>query len=235
MRGRLVEGVEIYQQLWTEASAAFERGCPQIDLSLLDKSKDLRRSVTLALRPSVGVQAKVSQLVSELAAIAPGQYFYQPEEFHVTVLSIISGTELWRQEMGQLAAGRALINEVLARQPAFTIRFRGVTASPSAVMIQGFPARDALNKLRDELRTAFAQNGLIGQLDRRYKISTAHITIIRFSQAFTDWKKLASLLAENRETDFGETTVDRIQLVWSDWYASAVTARTLQEYRLQQA
>jgi hypothetical protein len=43
---------------------------------------------------------------------------------------------------------------------------------------------------------------------------------------------LAALLSENRETDFGEMTADRIQLLWGDWYASAETTRTLQEYPL---
>lgn len=234
MPGRRVEGVEIYKQLWNEATAAFARNRLQTDRHLLDKAKDLRRSVTLALRPSICVQAKVDQLLSRLAAVAPGQYFYQAEELHVTVLSIISGTELWRKEMRQLAASRAIIKDVLSRQTSFAIRFRGVTASPGAVMIQGFSVNNALNQMRDELRAAFAQNGLASQLDRRYKINTAHLTIMRFAQVQTDCKKLATLLAENRETDFGETMVDRIQLVWSDWYASAGTTRTLQEYRLQQ-
>ncbi len=148
------------------------------------------------------------------------------------MLSIISGTQFWRREIRQLAACRAVINEVLPRQASFKINFRGVTASPNAVIIQGFPVGDALEKMREELRQAFAKNGLGGQLDRRYKINSAHMTVMRFRQPEADWKKVAAFLAENRETDFGTMEVSRIQLIWGDWYASADVARTLQKYRL---
>ena len=100
-------------------------------------------------------------------------------------------------------------------------------------MIQGFPAGDALEQLRDELREAFARNGLGDRLDRRYKINSAHMTIMRFRQPAADWKPLMKALAENRHTGFGGTQVNRIQLIWGDWYASADIARTLQEYSLK--
>jgi 2'-5' RNA ligase len=223
---------EIYRQLWTEAVAAFERGSPQIDPDLSGNAKDLRRGVTLAFRPSPPVRATVKNFLDRLDRVAPGQYVYQPGELHVTVLSIISGTELWRGEIRRLAACRAVIAGVLQRQRAFRISFRGVTASPGAVMIRGFPSGGALEQMREELRRAFAQNGLGGQLDRRYKIKSAHMTAMRFRRADADWRRLAALLAENRDTDFGEMEISRIQLIWGDWYASADVVRTLQEYRL---
>jgi 2'-5' RNA ligase len=227
--------LEIYQQLWIGAVSAFERGQPQIDPNLSDRAKDLRRGVTLAFRPSPAVRVKVKSFLDRLAGVAPGQHFYRPKELHVTVLAIISGTEFWRKEMRQLAAGRAIINDVLHRCHSFKVRFQGVTASPGTVMIQGFPDGDALEKIRDELREAFARNGWGGQLDRRYKITAAHMTVMRFCRADADWKRLAAWLAENREEDFGETDVNRIQLVWGDWYASANVVRTLQEFRLPEA
>jgi 2'-5' RNA ligase len=223
---------EIYRQLWTEAASAFERGCPQIDPNLSSNAKDLRRGVTLALRPSPMVRETVENFLDRLALVAPGQYVYRPEELHVTVLSIISGTESWRGEIRRLAACRAVLAGVLQRQRTFRIYFRGVTASPDAVMIQGFPCDDALEKIRDELRRALAQNGLGGQLDRRYKIKSAHMTAMRFRRADADWKRLAAFLAKNRDTDFGEMEASRIHLIWGDWYASADVVRTLQEYHL---
>lgn len=225
--------MQIYHQLWTEAAAAFASGRPQIDPHLANRAKDFRRGVTLAFRPSSAVRAKVKDFMEQLARVAPGQHLYLPEELHVTVLAIISGSEFWRKEMRPLAASRAILNEVLQRSPAFKVHFRGVTASPGAVLVQGFPANDALKKMRDELRVAFGRNGLGGQLDRRYKINSAHMTVMRFGRPDTDWQRLAAWLAENRETDFGEVEVSCIQLVWGDWCASADVVRTLQEYGLR--
>ena len=49
-------------------------------------------------------------------------------------------------------------------------------------------------------------------------------------KADADWKHLLELLKANRMTDFGETSVTRLELIFGDWYASANTVRTLQEY-----
>ena len=222
-----------YEQLWLQALSAFGKGEPQVDPCLSHRTEDLRRGITVVLRPSLEVQGKVNQFIKHLAAVCPVQQFYHPEELHVTVLSIISGTEAWRQEIRQLKVYRSIISEVLSRQRAFKICFRGVTASPGAVMIQGFPVGDGLAQVRDELRNAFAKNGFTSLLDRRYKISTAHMTVMRFQRPENHCEGLMSLLRENRGMDFGESEASGLQLIWGDWYASRNLVRTLQEYRLE--
>jgi 2'-5' RNA ligase len=225
----------MYQQLWAEALAAFARGQYQLDAHLPDKAGDLRRGVSLALRPSPEVLAKLKSFTDQLAALCPGQYFYQPAELHVTVLSLISGTIAWRKEIRHLAAYRKIVDVVLARQSPFNIEFRGLTASPSAIMIQGFVPGDELNQLRSDLRTAFTQNGFANALDRRYKIITAHITVMRFQQPGLDLKTLVPFLKAHRETDFGEMTARQLQLTWGDWYASTNVVRILEKYPLGSA
>jgi 2'-5' RNA ligase len=228
----LKEKLEIYEKLWNDVASAFERDELQIDPHLSDKTNDLRRGVTIVLRPAPSVRGRVKVCLDRLAMVCPEQYFYRPEELHVTVLSIISGTEFWRREIRQLASYRALISDVLSRRHSFKISFQGVTASPGGVIIQGFPVGDGLAEIRDELREAFVRNGFGSILDRRYKIGTAHLTVMRFRKPGADWKRLASLLEESRQTDFGETEVNGLQLIWGDWYASAGIVRTLEEYRL---
>ena len=163
----------------------------------------------------------------------PGQYFYRPEEFHVTVLSVIPGSELWQDRIHHLPDYQTIIEEVLKRHRTFSIAFRGVTASRAAVMIQGFPTDDTLTQIRDDLREILCLHQLDGQLDVRYKINSAHITVMRFCHAATDVKRLLDLLKDNRTTDFGETSVTNLELILGDWYASADTARTLSKYQLQ--
>jgi len=226
------EKLEIYEKLWNDAISAFERGEQQIDPHLSDQTNDLRRGVTMVLRPSLSVRTKVKEYLDRLAQVCPEQYFYHPEELHVTVLAIIAGTEFWRTEIRQLVAYRAIISDVLSRQHSFKVSFRGVTASPGSVIIQGFPMCDGLARIRNELREAFARHGFGSLLDRRYKINTAHITAMRFHKPGADWKRLAPLLKEGRQTNFGQTEVNSLQLIWGDWYASANLVRTLQEYSL---
>ena len=163
----------------------------------------------------------------------PGQYFYGPAELHVTLLTFISTSDLWRQEIGDLAGFRVILREVLARQQPFQVEFRGVTAAPNAVMFQGFPLDDGLEKIRADIRAACAQHGFTGRLDRRYPNRAAHVTAMRFCRPAADWQRLAAVVRENRRTLFGEMPVNALRLTWGDWYASAETTRVLEEYHLQ--
>ena len=223
---------EIYDRLWNEAVSAFERGEPKLDPHLPEKTNDLRRGVTLVCRPCAGVRDRVAGFIKRLSAFCPGQYFYRPEELHVTVLCVITGTPLWREQMPRAEASIPLIEEALRRQPSFQIKFRGLTAAPDSVMIQGFPVGEGLTNIREAVREAFSRAEFGDMLDRRYKVTAAHITIMRFCKPDADLQPLLAFLKENRETNFGECEFKNIQLIFGDWYASANTVRTLKVYPL---
>ncbi|HEY4414616.1 MAG TPA: hypothetical protein VGO57_02900 [Verrucomicrobiae bacterium] len=224
--------MEIYEILWSEAAVAFTRGKLLLDPHLPDKTHDARRGVTIVLRPPLAIRERIQGFLTKLAVICPGQYFYPPETFHITVLSIISGTERWREQMPQLAACRKIIKEVLVQQPGFKINFRGITASPGCVMIQGFPTDNHLEQFRNQLRKALSQNGFGAQLDRRYKIVSAHITAMRFCNKQIDSQKLLAFLTEHRAHDFGQMTAHELELIFSDWYAAADATSKLETYSL---
>ena len=232
MPGYLTDVADVYEKLWQESSAAFERGCPKLDPFLRNRSADHRRGITLIFRPGSNIRKRASHFLREVADVAPGQHFYQPSEFHVTVMAVMPGSEFWREHMKRLPAFLAVLSDTLKKCPAFSVAFRGVTASPEAVLIQGFPADNTLAQLRDDLRAAFRRHRLGENLDRRYKVIAAHITAARFSTPLPDWKPLQSLLSAHRHTDFGQTHVRSLQLIENDWYASAQTVRTLCEYPL---
>ncbi|MFZ0828313.1 MAG: 2'-5' RNA ligase family protein [Verrucomicrobiia bacterium] len=232
MGDELTEARRIYDQLWHKSTAALESDGLRVDLNLRNKTGDPRRGATLVARPDAGVRKRVEKFLSEVADICPGQHFYQPAELHLTVLAVIPGSEGWRKEIHRLPACRTVLDEVLKNRRAFPVKFRGVTVSPEAVLIQGFPQDEDLPRLRDDLRNALRDGGVGENLDRRYKITAAHLTVMRFSQPQADWKRLLDFLRAHRETNFGESTFRSLQLIWGDWCASAKTVRVLQEYQL---
>jgi 2'-5' RNA ligase len=224
--------MQIYNQLWREAMAAFARGEPRLDPHLPAKTRDPRRGVSLAFRPPLSVQSRLQPLLDSLAAEFPGQYFYPPADLHVTVLTLISGSETWRREIGDVRVFRDILREVLGRHAPFAVAFRGVTAAPNAVMIQGFPQDDTLEQIRQDLRQTFRERGFADRLDRRYANQAAHVTAVRFCNPRADWPRLAAVLAAHRQTDFGQMQVTRLQLVFGDWYATAGRERLLEEFAL---
>ncbi|HEX4342535.1 MAG TPA: 2'-5' RNA ligase family protein [Verrucomicrobiae bacterium] len=222
----------IYDQLWSQGHAALERGQPQIDPFLTNKKSDLRRAYTLVFRPDAEVRKAVGKFLMEAERVAPEQYFYGAGEFHTTVLGVIPGSVTWQQRLSDLPRMRRLIAQVCREKKAFDIEYRGVTTSMDAVMIQGFPRGDTLTQLRDALRSAFNLSGVGADIDRRYKISAAHITVMRYAALGTDWKRLLELLRVNRTTEFGKMRVGELQLISGDWYASAESVEIVDTYEL---
>ncbi|HEY1663081.1 MAG TPA: 2'-5' RNA ligase family protein [Verrucomicrobiae bacterium] len=232
MAGSVNQAQDLYEELWGKAAGSFDKGGPTLDPFLKNRAADNRRGVTLVARPGLEVCAGIQRFSHKIAAVAPDQHFYTPEEYHVTVLAVIPGSEFWQTSIKRLPEYLATLDNVLSNRPAFSINFQGVTASPDAIMIQGFPVGDELSRLRNDLREAFSENGLGDDLDRRYKIIAAHLTLARFSTPM-DWKGLKSFLEAHRDDDFGATHVRSLQLIEGDWYASADTIRILSEYPLR--
>ena len=144
MGSELTEAQRIYDQLWSKTSTALESGGLRIDPLLRGKTGDPRRGATLVARPNAGVQKRVETFLRKAAAICPGQHFYKPAELHVTVLAVIPGSESWRKEVHRLPVCRTVLDKVLKNCRAFSVKFRGVTVSPEAVLVQGFPQDETL-------------------------------------------------------------------------------------------
>lgn len=155
MDAELTEAHRIYEQLWTKTVAFFKSGELRVDPHLRNKPRDTRRGVTLVVWPDAAVRRKVGKFLREAAAICPRQHFYQPAELHLTVLAVIPTSEFWRAQIHRLPAYQTVLDQVLKNRSAFSVNFSGVTASPDAVMVRGFPVDDALTKFREDLRDAF--------------------------------------------------------------------------------
>lgn len=221
-----------YDEMWQGAQAAIAAGAVALDAQLLDKAQDRRRGATLLLRPDAAVLLRIAEVLADLKQIEPCQYFYQPAELHVTVLSLFSGTEQPEPYLTQLPLYRSAIDRVLAAAPRFSVRFDGLTASPAAIMVQGYPDGTQLHDLREALRAAIHAVGLGHNLDRRYRISAAHMTAVRFCRPLRDAARLTAALQSLRRHAFGQSTVTQIHLVHNDWYVSQDQVHTLHTYPL---
>lgn len=99
-------------------------------------------------------------------------------------------------------------------------------------MVQGFPQDNHLECLRGRLREALRGQNLGEGLDGRYRIITAHTTIMRFRTRPQDLRRLTFVLGGYREHSFGQSTIKTLQLVKNNWYMSADKLEVLAEYPL---
>ncbi|WP_316633403.1 mutarotase [uncultured Flavobacterium sp.] len=208
---------EHYNELYKKSSEAILAGNYKLD-SQIDKKSYSRFGITLLIRPDEAIKANIQLFLNELKAIDPLQYYYPNSDIHITVLSIISCYEGFSLDKITIEDYAEIIQKSLIDLGEIKIEFRGVTASSSAIMIQGFPTDESLNNLRDKLRANFKKSTLEQSIDSRYVISTAHSTVMRFQEKLQNPKQLIDVAAKFRNYNFGTFTVDKIELVYNDWY-----------------
>jgi hypothetical protein len=150
---------EHYNQLYTKSAKAILEGNYKVDNQINDVS-DSRFGITLLIRPNDEVKAQIQLFLSELRAIDSQQYYYPNLDIHITVMSIISCYEGFTLNKIRIEKYIEIIQKSFLDVDKIKINFKGVTASASAIMIQGFPTDESLNNLRDTFCVKTSKNQL---------------------------------------------------------------------------
>lgn len=222
---------EHYNQLYKKSSEEISKGNYKLDTQINDTS-DSRFGITLLIRPSEKVKAAIQLFLNELKAIESQQYYYPDSDIHITVMSIISCYEGFTLDKINIQEYIDIIQQSLVVLDKIKIEFKGVTASPSAIMIQGFPTDESLNTLRDKMRENFKNSTLEQSIDSRYSIATAHSTVLRFQEKLQNPEKLIEVIEQFRDYDFGEFTVENLELAYNDWYQREENTIHLAEFMI---
>lgn len=222
---------EHYNKLYTDSITKIEAGNYEID-HLIDSGDDDRFGITLLIRPDENTKANIQRFLDEVKLIEPDQYYYQNSDIHITVMSIISCYVGFNLDKINVQDYVSVIKQVLEKHKSFTIQFKGITASPSCILLQGFFENNTLNEIRDQIRLSFKNSTLQQSLDQRYAIQTAHSTIIRFREKLTNNNAFLAIVEKYRDFDFGTFKVEKMELVYNDWYQRAQFVKKLYEFEL---
>lgn len=217
--------------MWTQANQQFELGRFEYD-ALINSPNDSRRGITLLARPPESIKAAIKVLLDDLQDTEPWQYYYPTTDIHLTGLSIISCYEGFTLNQMDTNAYVALIREVLHTHPSFKVSFSGLTASPSCLIVQGFPLDAELKNIRNELRKKFYNSNLQHSIDKRYSIQTAHSTIVRFRNPLLNPASFLQKVKKYQTLDLGTFEVTELELVFNDWYQRASTTVMLERFSL---
>ncbi len=199
----------------------------------IDSSLDDRFGITLLIRPSIQVKNSIQHFLDELKLIGFEQYYYPNSDIHITVMSIISCYNGFNLATISVPDYVEIIEKSLVGINSFEINFEGITVSPSAIMIQGFVSDNFLDDLRNNLRNNFKNSGLEESIDKRYSISTAHSTVVRFRKRIKNKEKLMETLKKYRDFNFGKFTVEKYDLVFNDWYQRKQFVQLLKQFKVK--
>lgn len=220
-----------YVELWKHSSRKFNAGQYELD-PLISSDQDNRYGITLLARPSNEIKQRVSQILQRVKAVAPHQYYYPASDLHITVLSIISCYPGFSLEQIDIEEYKNIIESAVRTISPFYIHFKGLTASPSCILVQGFPEDNQLNELRNELRTRFKHTNLQHSIDSRYTLKAAHLTVIRFKQQPAEPKLFIREIENLRETDFGRCLINELEFVGNDWYQRKDKVKQIQTFKI---
>jgi len=222
---------ENYNELYKTSIIKIENGDYQTD-SLIDSPNDKRFGITLLIRPPEYIKKQIQLISQELKQIDSSQYYYPNSDIHITVMSIISCYEGFQLDQISIFDYIKLIRKSIKELDKFSIKFQGITASDSGIMIQGFPKNEMLNNLRNNLRTSFKNTNLEQSIDKRYTIQTAHSTIIRFRNELQDKKEFLEVIKKYKNYEFGNFEVNELELVFNDWYQRKRNSMFLEKFEL---
>ena len=220
-----------YDAMWDRAWPHVAAGDVDCDTHLAG-GLDPRRGLTLIARPDPVLTERLASVQDRLAAADAHQYRQPRADLHVTVLSLFTVTEDYLPHLARRADYAAAVLEAVDGLPPFDIGFDGITISRGAVLAQGFPRDGTLELLRARLRDALRARGLDGMLDQRYRLVTAHSTLLRFMAPPADPARFAAALAELRGMPLGTMHVDTLQLVVNDWYMSSAAVESVESFML---
>ncbi|MDI6792724.1 MAG: tetratricopeptide repeat protein [bacterium] len=232
-KGKCVKEIrsKFFDELWPEARVNLIEANPVIDPHLLNKDQDKRLGISLIIRPSEECIQILSKLSDKLRTIAPDHYYHKPNEFHITVMSLINASESFRLKDVPIEEYKQTFSRVFSPHRPFRVHFRGVTATTSCVMAHGFFSDGTLNAIREELRNEAGRLGIGSEVDARYKNISAHITLLRFKNR-ENLMELSTEIERLRDCELGISSVDKIEFVLNDWYLSKEKVKVLGEYPL---
>jgi len=220
-----------YDAMWERAWAAVARGDVDCDPHLAG-GRDPRRGMTLVARPDPALAARFGAVQDRLPDADPRQYRQPGADLHLTVLSLFTVTADYGPQLARRADYAAAVRAAVDGLPAFDIDFHGITISRGAVLARGFPRDGTLELLRARLREQLRARGLDGSLDQRYRLVTAHSTLLRFVAPPPDPDRLAAALTALRDLPLGTMRVEGLQLVVNDWFMSSAAVESIETYAL---
>ena len=220
-----------YRKLYVESLEMITADRYELD-TLIDSKDDRRFGITLVIRPSDEVKEAIQSFLEALKKVEPYQYYYPSSDIHITVMSIISCYEGFNLETIDLPKYIGLINKCLPKEQSLKIQFKGLTASNSCIMVQGFMENKLLNEIRNNLRVEFNASNLEQSLDKRYAIQTAHSTVVRFRKQFKQKDRFLKLIDYFSDYNFGSFEVKNLELVYNDWYQRKTFVKKLHQFEI---
>ncbi len=206
----------LYEGIMNKGFTAMENQKEYVDNFIGDET-DTRMGISLVIRPPKVLKTEIMKIENELKELENNQYYYPENDYHITLLDIITGRQGYMYTSEQIDNSKKIIIQALENVSPFEINLNGVIASDGAIIVRGF-YEEEMKTLRQKLRQAIIENHM--KPDERYPTISSHITIARFKKQIEQRERLIEMLKKYQNYNFGTFKVYEIELIYHNWYDS---------------
>ena len=194
---------------------------------------DQRYGVNLIVRPPPHVISHIRAVQQRLRMHEPDQYFYPPDDLHLTLIELCSSRP--QRDAETLAAAVAqTLPEMVHTAPQALLVCPLLGYDQRACALNFLPVDHALQTLRGHLADQLASYGMT--IASRYPPQSAHVTLMRYLQPLqTDPSAWVETLQAAPCASL-EWQIDAIWLTWgATWYGMPGRTRMCGPYMLRHA
>lgn len=174
--------------------------------------RDRRHGANVIARPPAAVIEHVVHLQDSLRAYEPNQYYYPPDDLHVTLLTVRSGRTA--AEADTVAATlRELLPGLAATSGPLELDTALLAFDAQGCALNFLPSSSRLQSFRQRLRAGLAERGIA--VDLRYPPRSAHVTFLRYVHPLRsdrlDWTRRLLAVAPRDDLRWS------IRELWTTW------------------
>ncbi len=200
-----------YHGMWVNARSRLAEGRIQPDPGSKETIK--KWGLSAVLSPTGNIADTLVGVADELAVhTGRSQVVYDHTDLHTTLRSIEFHQPTIATDKVQTYTD--ILHEVAQGYGPFSVSYRGLTATPTGVLAQGWPDDDSLQNLRLAFHRRLESYGLLSGPETIWLRVTAHASLVVFASSLLNPLSLVRYVEGNKHTNYGTAIYNSIDLVY---------------------
>ena len=160
------------------------------------------------------VASQLMEMIAQLSRWTGKEHvFYTQTSLHTTICTI----EFYRSPIEEDDESIHLyvdsLKEICRQFAPLQVRYQGLTAIQTSILVQGWPLDESLQKLRLAFHDQLRKRNLLYGPEKEQVRELAHASLISFSGALLAPQQCVSFIEEHRETNFGVASASSLEIV----------------------
>ena len=203
---------QVYEHMWNASKAPLARGLIEPDPIPSEGGRNW--GVSAIVRPTEPVLNRLEDAAKEVSELTgPEHAIYDASNLHITLRTL----ETYRSHVTEkdllIRQYAGILKEIAHQSGPIRISYRGLTATRTSIIAQGWPLDDTFQTLRERFHKQLARTGLSDGPESNSIRQIAHTSLVVFGGSISSPGSLVDYIEANRTTNYGPTEITKIEIV----------------------